>query len=462
MRAILPRPAVAPFDRILIANRGEIARRVARTCARLGVETVAVHSDADAGALFVREMDHAVRIGEAPVSASYLRADVIVEAALASGAQAVHPGYGLLSENAAFAQAVIDAGLAWIGPPPEVIDLMGDKLRARALARGAGVPVLPASDEVSVDDPEGLAAAGDAVGFPLLVKLSAGGGGIGMTRVDEPGKPLLKAVKKAARRGASAFGDGTTYLERAVLKPRHVEVQVLSDGRGKHLHLLERDCSLQRRHQKVVEEAPAPGLSGALRGRLHEAATTLAEVVGYRSAGTVEFLVDGDECFFLEMNTRIQVEHPVTEMITGVDLVEQQLRIAAGEELDLVQADVVARGHAVELRLYAEDPVRHLPQPGTVAAWRPPAGEGIRVDHALEDGAEITPFYDPMLAKIVVHGPDRGAALVRARDAMDALVLDGLVHNGPLHAAILRDATFGAGDVHTGLLATITEAMVGA
>lgn len=448
------------FERILIANRGEIARRVARTCRRLGVATVAVHSDADAGALFVREMDAAVRIGESPVAASYLRAEAILEAARSTGAEAIHPGYGLLSENAAFARAVTEAGFVWIGPPAEVIDLMGDKLRSRQLATEHGVPVLPASAAVTVEDPEGLQAAAEAVGFPLLVKLSAGGGGIGMTRVAEGGKPLLKALKKAARRGESAFGESTAYLERAVDRPRHVEVQVLSDAHGTHLHLFERDCSMQRRHQKVIEEAPAPGLSAQLRKALWSAATRLARAVGYRSAGTVEFLVDGDEFYFLEMNTRIQVEHPVTEEITGIDLVEQQLRIAAGEALGFGQDDLTVNGHAIELRLYAEDPIRHLPQPGTIEAWEAPSGDGLRVDHALEVGADVTPFYDPLLAKIIAHGPDRASARARAAVAIDHLVLEGITHNAPLHRAILGNSAFSAGDVHTGLLADVVAAMV--
>ena len=444
------------FRRILVANRGEIARRVLRTCRSLGVETVAVHSTAAAGALHARAADRSVLIGEAPVAASYLRGDAIIEAALQEGAEAIHPGYGLLSENAAFAAAVRDAGLVFIGPRPETIAVMGDKLRARDLAKQAGLPVLPASDAVSVDDPEALEAAGAEVGFPILVKLSAGGGGIGMTRVDEPRK-LVKAVKKAARRGQSAFGDPTAYLERAVDRPRHVEVQVLCDDHGTSLHLFERDCSLQRRHQKVVEEAPAPGIPDDLRSALCDGAVALCRRVGYLGAGTVEFLVGADGSHhFLEMNTRIQVEHPVTEMITGLDLVEWQLRVAAGEPLSFGQADVHRTGHAIELRLYAEDPVRFLPRPGTIERWEPPAGEGVRIDHAIETGAEVTPFYDPMLAKLVAWGEDRGAAIDRARRALDAMVLDGLTHNGPLHAAVLDDPGFVAGDVHTGLLGDLT------
>ena len=444
------------FRRILVANRGEIARRVLRTCRALGVETVAVHSTVDASALHAREADVAVGIGEAPVAASYLRGDAIIDAALRTGAEAVHPGYGLLSENAAFAAAVQDAGLVFIGPRPETIALMGDKLRARQLATEAGLPVLPASGAVSVDDVEALEAAGEAVGFPVLVKLSAGGGGIGMTRVDDPAR-LVKAVKKAARRGESAFGDPTAYLERALDRPRHVEVQVLCDGHGTALHLFERDCSLQRRHQKVVEEAPAPGIPDALRRHLCDGAVALCHRVGYLGAGTVEFLVGADGSHhFLEMNTRIQVEHPVTEMITGLDLVEWQLRIAAGQELSFGQSDVRRTGHAVELRLYAEDPVRFLPRPGTIERWSPPTGEGVRVDHAIETGAEVTPFYDPMLAKLVAWGEDRQTAIARARAALDSMVLDGLTHNGPLHAAVLADAGFVAGDVHTGLLGELT------
>lgn len=444
------------FQRILVANRGEIACRVLRTCRRLGVETVAVFSTADRAALHVREADQAVHIGEPPVAASYLRGGTIVQAALDAGAEAIHPGYGLLSENPAFAAAVREAGLTFIGPRPETIALMGDKLQARRLATGTGLPVLPASGAVSIDDPEALEQAAARVGFPILVKLAAGGGGIGMTRVDDPSK-LVKALKKAARRGESAFGDSTAYLERALDRPRHVEVQVLCDTHGTALHLFERDCSLQRRHQKVVEEAPAPGIDEALRRRLCDGAVALCRRVGYLGAGTVEFLVGADGApHFLEMNTRIQVEHPVTEMITGLDLVEWQLRIAAGDPLPFGQEDVRREGHAIELRLYAEDPIRFLPRPGTIARWTPPVGEGIRVDHALESGAEVTPFYDPMLAKLVAWGQDRGAAIARARAALESMELTGLTHNGPLHAAILVDPGFVAGEVHTGLLGELT------
>lgn len=416
---------------------------------------MAVYSEADSAALHVRQADEAVCIGPPPVAASYLQVDTLLKVASDLGADAIHPGYGLLSENCAFAVAVEEAGLTFIGPKPETIALMGDKLRSRAFATAAGIPVLPASSAVRAEEPEALLAIGQSIGYPLLVKLSAGGGGIGMTRVEDENK-LIKAVKKATRRGESAFGDGTTYLERAVDRPRHVEVQVLGDQHGKILHLMERDCSMQRRHQKVVEEAPAPGMTDGLREAMTGAAVRLAEAVGYTSAGTVEFLLEPDGNFyFLEMNTRIQVEHPVTEMITGVDLVDWQIRIAAGQALSLQQRDISAKGHAIELRIYAEDPVRCMPQPGTISRWEEPQGSGIRVDHALYSGIEITPYYDPMLAKLIIHASSREQALLQAKEVIAGLVLEGITHNAPLHAAILEDHDFLAGDVHTELLASV-------
>ena len=448
------------FQKILIANRGEIACRIIRSCRALGIASVAVYSEADSAAAHVSQADEAVCIGPPPVAASYLRVDTLLKVAADVGADAIHPGYGLLSENSGFAVAVEAAGLTFIGPKPETITLMGDKLRSRAFATASGVPVLPASDAVSVDDPEALLAAGRLVGYPLLVKLSAGGGGIGMTRVEGEAK-LIKAVKKAARRGESAFGDGTAYLERAVDRPRHVEVQVLGDQHGNILHLMERDCSMQRRHQKVVEEAPAPGISDELRQAITGAAVQLGQAVGYTSAGTVEFLLDPNgDFYFLEMNTRVQVEHPVTEMITGVDIVDWQIRIAAGQAMNLTQSDIAARGHAIELRIYAEDPVRCMPQPGTITRWEEPRGTGIRVDHALYSGIEITPYYDPMLAKLIIHGSSREQAIVRAREVIEELVLEGITHNAPLHAAILQDPDFLTGDVHTELLASVQGRIV--
>jgi len=448
------------FKKVLIANRGEIACRVIRSCKQLGIATVAVYSEADTKAPHVLAADEAICIGAAPVASSYLRTDAILEAAAQTEAEAIHPGYGLLSENSSFAEAVESAGLTFIGPRPETIALMGDKLRSRELAVAAGVPVLPASSAVRIEDEDNLIAAGQSVGYPLLVKLSAGGGGIGMTRVETEAK-LVKALKKAARRGESAFGDSTAYLERAVDKPRHVEVQILADSQGTVLHLLERDCSLQRRHQKVVEEAPAPGISEELRTQITAAAVSLARAVNYTSAGTVEFLLDpAGQFYFLEMNTRIQVEHPVTEMITGIDIVSWQIRIAAGEALSLRQDDIRANGHALEFRLYAEDPIRCMPQPGTIDRWEEPSGEGVRVDHAVYSGMEVTPFYDPMLAKLIIHAESRHQALQRAQEVLDSLVLEGITHNAPLHAAVLLDPDFRAGEVHTGLLAGVQERIV--
>jgi len=439
------------FTKVLIANRGEIARRIQRSCRSLGIATVAVYSEADAEALHVREADEAVLIGPPPVQQSYLKMDLLVDVAQQAGCDAVHPGYGLLSENADFARAVSDAGLCFVGPSPEAIATMGSKLESRRIAAECDVPVLPASGPVDPDNEEALDAAGEAVGFPLLVKLSAGGGGIGMTRVELPRK-LKKAVAKAARRGQSAFGDPTVYLERAVDRPRHVEVQILADHHGKVLHFFERDCSVQRRHQKVIEEAPAPGLSAELRDRITGYAVRLAKEIGYRNAGTVEFLVDGDEAWLLEMNTRIQVEHPVTEAITGVDLVEWQLRIAAGEPLPFAQHELKAQGHAVELRIYAEDPIQFMPAPGTIEVCELPEGPGIRIDHALEAGLEVSPFYDPMLAKLVVHADSRGQAIADARAALEQLTLTGITHNADLHREVLSSEQFSSGRVHTGLI----------
>jgi acetyl-CoA carboxylase biotin carboxylase subunit len=443
------------FKKILVANRGEIAVRVIRTCRRLGVKTVAVCSSADAEALHVRLADEKVAIGGPTVGESYLRGDAIIAAAQAQGAEAIHPGYGLLSENAAFSAAVEAAGLAFIGPTAEAITIMGSKLRSRELATSIDVPVLPATGPLDPEDTEGTIAAAERIGYPVLVKLSAGGGGIGMTKMDRPEKPkkIAKAVAKAARRGESAFGDGTVYLEKAVERPRHVEVQVLFDQHGNGVHLFERDCSTQRRHQKVVEEAPAPWLDDALRVRLTSCALRLGHAVGYRGAGTVEFLLgeDGD-FYFLEMNTRLQVEHPVTEAITGLDLVELQLRVAANEPLALSQEDITLSGHAIELRIYAEDPVRFLPQPGTIERWIEPTGEGVRVDHCLFDGLEVTPYYDPMLGKLIIHGATREEAIDRALAALQATTLEGLTHNLPLHEEILGSELFRSGAVHTGLI----------
>jgi acetyl/propionyl-CoA carboxylase alpha subunit len=440
--------------RVLVANRGEIARRVIRACHDEGLEAVAVHSEVDAGAPFVAEADQAVPIGPGPAPRSYLDVAALLEAARRTGADAVHPGYGFLSESARFAAAVAAAGLTWVGPPAEVIAAMGDKVAARTAMRAAGVPVVPGTDS-ALDPDEDIAAAAAAVGFPLMVKARAGGGGIGMQRVDDP-TALQRAVATARQRAAAAFGDGGVFLERFVDRPRHVEVQVLADAHGNAVHLGERECSVQRRHQKVIEESPSCALDAGLRERMAEAALRAVAAIGYRNAGTVEFLVDAAGAFhFLEMNTRLQVEHPVTEMRTGVDIVRLQLRIAAGEPLGLTQDGVTFDGHAIEMRVYAEDPYRMLPSPGTITAWREPSGPGIRVDSGVVEGSVVSHLYDPLLAKLIVHAPTREAALDLALDAVDGFRVEGVRTNLALHRHVLTSAPFRAGDYTTALLEVI-------
>ncbi len=444
------------FRRILIANRGEIAVRIARTCRRLGVATVAVHSDADAGALHVAACDEAVRIGPAPAADSYLRAEAILDAARATGAEAVHPGYGFLSENAEFAEAVAAAGLVWIGPPPAAIRAMGLKDAAKARMEAAGVPVVPGWHGAE-QDPRFLAGAAAEIGFPLLIKARAGGGGKGMRRVDRA-EDFAEALEGAAREGASSFGDGAVLLERYVASPRHIEVQVFADAHGNAVHLHERDCSLQRRHQKVIEEAPAPGMTAEMREAMGAAAVRAAQAVGYVGAGTVEFIADAsdglraDRFFFMEMNTRLQVEHPVTEAVTGLDLVEWQLRVAAGEPLPLRQAELRLDGWAVEARLYAED-AAHDFRPATGRLTRLSFPPGVRVDAGVREGDAVTPFYDPMIAKLIVHAPTRAQALARLAAALDATEVAGCVTNAGFLARLLRHADVAAGRVDTGLIA---------
>jgi acetyl-CoA carboxylase biotin carboxylase subunit len=445
------------IERLLIANRGEIARRIVRTCRRLGIATVAVYSDADRSAAHVRDADEAVRIGPAAPTASYLDVDAVVRAALDTGCDAVHPGYGFLAENAAFARAVTGAGLTFVGPTPEVIELMGDKAAAKRHLAAAGVPVVPGEDRDDLDDQALLAAAAD-VGFPLLVKAVAGGGGKGMRTVEHPDH-LPDALASARREAAAAFGDDRVILERRITRPRHVEIQVMADHHGSVVHLLERECSIQRRHQKVVEEAPSPALTPALRAAMGDAAVTAAAAVGYRGAGTVEFLVDGttldadDPTFaFLEMNTRLQVEHPVTELVTGLDLVELQLRVAAGAPLPLTQDDVRADGHAIEVRLYAEDPTSHLPQTGTIVGLEVPTGDGIRLDSGVEVGDVVSSHYDPMLAKLIVHATDRDRACDRLREVLAATSVRGVITNLPLLAAIAEVPAFRTGELSTSFL----------
>ena len=441
--------------RLLVANRGEIARRIFRTCRALGIETVAVYSDADAGAAHVAEADKAVAIGPSPARDSYLRAERVLEAAREAKADAVHPGYGFLSENAGFAEAVTAAGLAWVGPTPKSLREMGDKQRARDLAAAAGVPVVPGSGRLEDADPAALATAGEAVGFPLLVKASAGGGGIGMRRVDDPAK-LADTVAATQSMAAKAFGDGAVFLERFVPKARHIEIQVFGDGEGGAVHLFERDCSLQRRFQKVIEESPAPGLPASVRAAMAEAAVRLCHATHYRGAGTVEFIVDAEsfDFFFLEMNTRIQVEHPVTEAVTGTDLVAMQIDLARGALGPLDQAAIATRGHAIECRLYAENPAKmFMPSPGRLDVFQIPSGmEHVRVDAGYREGDEVTPFYDPMIAKLIAWGEDRDAARARAAQALRAVRIEGIRNNRDFLIACLEDPPFAAGDVHTGFI----------
>jgi acetyl-CoA carboxylase, biotin carboxylase subunit len=439
------------FDTVLVANRGEIARRVVRTCQRLGIKAVTVHSEADATALHVVEADESVLLGAAPPAESYLDGVKVLEAARQSGAQAVHPGYGFLAENAAFAQAVIDAGLAWIGPPPDAMERMGDKINARNAMAAAGVPVAAGTQEPLTDVEEAVGAA-SALGYPLMVKAAAGGGGIGMGIAYDEAQ-LRTAFATATTRAARFFGSPSVLLERYVEKARHVEVQVLGLADGRVVALGERDCSVQRRHQKVTEETPSPGLSGDLRARMLAAAVRAGEAVSYRGAGTVECLVDvaAQDFVFLEMNTRLQVEHPVTELVFGVDLVEQQLRVAAGEE-PTYDVDAQPKGHALELRVYAEDPVRFLPGPGTITRWQEPSGEGVRVDAGYREGDVVTPYYDPLLAKLAVWGADREQALDRARGALEGFVVEGPKVNLPFFTELLANPEFVSGDYDTGLV----------
>ncbi len=440
------------FDTVLVANRGEIARRVIRTLRALGIRSVAVYSDADAGAPHVREADVALRIGPAAASASYLDIDAVMAAVRESGAQAVHPGYGFLSENPAFARACAAADVVFVGPGERALEVMGDKIRSKEHVAAHGVPTVAGFSAAGMTDAEIAAAAQDA-GFPLLIKPSAGGGGKGM-QIVRSADALPDALAAARRVASSAFGDDTLLLERLIERPRHIEVQVLADAHGRVIHLGERECTLQRRHQKVIEEAPSPVIDPATRARLGEAACAAAASVDYRGAGTVEFLVAGDrptEFSFIEMNTRLQVEHPVTELVTGVDLVEQQLRIAAGLPLTLAQEDVRLHGHAIEARVYAESPARgFLPATGEVLAWVP--ADAVRTDAAIVTGSTVTADYDPMIAKVIAHGADRAQALARLDAALADTVLLGVETNIGFLRALLADPAVRAGDLDTGLI----------
>ena len=438
------------FEKVLVANRGEIALRVVRACQELGVAAVAVYSDADESALHVRHADEAVRIGPPPAGKSYLDVEALIDAAKETDAEAVHPGYGFLAENAAFAAACREAGLTFVGPSAEAIEKMGNKSAARRLAREAKVPVVPGSDDASSADEAAKTAGG--IGYPIMVKAAAGGGGRGI-RVAEDEDELRKAVQVARREAEAAFGDGTLYLEKLLVAPRHVEVQVMGDHEGNVIHLYERECSMQRRRQKVLEEAPSPGISPGVREKMAEAAVRLAREAGYANAGTVEFLVEDEEFYFIEMNTRIQVEHPVTEMLTGVDLVKEQIRIAAGDPLSLEQEDVPMVGHAMEFRINAEDPDQDfMPSPGEISWLEVPGGPGVRVDSAIYQGYQIPPFYDSMVGKLIVWALTREEAISRAIRALREYRLEGIKTTIPLHLRLLKGEAFRSGEYHTGYL----------
>jgi len=446
------------FKKILIANRGEIACRVIRACREMGITTVAVYSDADKEALHVRMADEAYHIGPPPSADSYLRAERIVDAAKRSGAQAIHPGYGFLSENAEFVRRVTEAGITFIGPPPEAMEAMGGKISARRIAVEAGVPVVPGTNDPIASVEEAARIAGE-IGYPVMLKASAGGSGKGMRLVADESE-LSSALDAARSEALSSFGDESVFMEKAVVRPRHIEIQVFSDKHGNHVHLGERECSIQRRHQKVIEEAPSPINSAELRERMGACAVMVAKAVGYVGAGTVEFLVsDVDRSFyFLEMNTRLQVEHPVTELVTGIDLVREQIRVAWGDPLSFNQADVRMNGHAIECRVYAEDPDQNfMPSPGRILRLRVPAGPGVRDDGGVYEGGEVSIYYDPMISKFAVHGKDRAEAIERMRRALTEYRVDGIKTTLPFFRDVMDDPVFVAGDLDTGFISGFRE-----
>ncbi len=442
------------FKKLLIANRGEISRRINAVAKGMGISTVAVYSDADAELPFVKEADEAVRLGPAPAKDSYLNIAAILEAAKSTGADAVHPGYGFVSESAEFATACTAAGITFVGPPPEAMLRMKDKSQARKLVAAAGVPVVPGTEDVLPDVQAALAAA-EGIGYPVLCKAAGGGGGIGMAAANNPAE-LEKVFRQCTDRAKAAFGREGVYIERYFPAPRHIEVQILGDHHGHLIHGLERECSIQRRHQKVVEEAPSPlfadGRNAALAQKLFTAATTAARAFGYANAGTVEFLYSDGDIYFIEMNARLQVEHPVTELTTGLDLIGWQLRIASGEQLTVKQEDVKRRGAALEFRIYAEDPVKFFPSPGPLKVYQPPTGEGVRLDSGYAEGNTVTPNYDPMIAKLIVTGATRAEAIERSIRALESYRIEGIKTNIPLHLRILKDPVFQAGDLNTRFL----------
>ncbi len=442
------------MKKILVANRGEIALRVMRTARKMGIKTVAVYSEADRNAPHVRFADEAVLLGPAPSNQSYLLIDKIIDAAQSTAADAIHPGYGFLSENSLFAQAVEKNGITFIGPRPKAIEIMGSKLAAKDAVKAYDIPMVPGIDKAIVD-PEKAIAISKEIGFPILIKASAGGGGKGM-RVVEKEEELEEQMNRAISEATSAFGDGSVFIEKYVSSPRHIEIQVLADTHGNVVHLFERECSIQRRHQKVVEEAPSAVLTPELRKAMGLDATKVAKACDYVGAGTVEFLLDGDlNYYFLEMNTRLQVEHPVTEMITGIDLVEQQIKVARGEKLNFKQEDLEIKGHAMELRVYAEDPLNDfLPSVGTLSKYRPPHGAGIRVDDGYEEGMEIPIYYDPMIAKLITYAPTRSEAIQRMREAIEQYHIEGIQTTLPFGHFVFENDAFVSGNFNTHFVKT--------
>jgi acetyl-CoA carboxylase biotin carboxylase subunit len=429
------------FDKILIANRGEIALRVQRACRELGIKTVAVHSEADADAKYVMLSDESVCIGPPQSQLSYLNIPAIIAAAEVTGANAIHPGYGFLSENADFAERVENSGFVFIGPRAETIRLMGDKISAKEAMKAAGVPVVPGSEGQLPVEPRELKKLAANIGYPVLIKASAGGGGRGM-RVVEKEDDLLAALDMTRAEARAAFGNDTVYMEKYLAQPRHIEIQVLADEHGNAVFLGERDCSMQRRHQKIIEEAPAPGISEKLRNKIGEACVAACKRIKYRGAGTFEFLYENGEFYFIEMNTRVQVEHPVTELITGIDIVQEQIRIAAGEKLSFRQKDVVLRGHALECRINAEDPFTFVPSPGRIVQYHAPGGPGTRVDSHIYQNYLVPPYYDSLIAKVLTHGDTREQAMARMRIALSEMVVEGIKTNIPLHQQLLNDDAF--------------------
>lgn len=432
------------FEKILIANRGEIALRIQRACREMGIKTVVVHSEADREAKYVKLADESVCIGPAPSAQSYLNVPAIIAAAEVTGAQAIHPGYGFLSENADFAERVETSGFVFIGPRPESIRLMGDKVSAKDAMKASGVPCVPGSDGALPDDPEEMIKIGREVGYPVIIKAAGGGGGRGM-RVVRSEEELISSVELTRTEAGAAFGNPVVYMEKFLETPRHIEIQILADQHGDAIYLGERDCSMQRRHQKVLEEAPAPGITQEQRARIGEACAAACRKINYRGAGTFEFLYENGEFYFIEMNTRVQVEHPVTELVTGIDIVQEQIRIAANLPLRYKQEQVVLKGHAIECRINAEDPTSFIPSPGRITTYHTPGGPGIRVDSHVYQGYFVPPNYDSMIGKLLSYGDTREQAVARMRTALSEMVVQGIKTNIPLHQELMADATFNKG-----------------